>query len=242
MKIVQHQRRLPRTRLAAAALVSMVLAVATLSVDAATVRAQTNGTQTGNTRSSDTPQASKTQPDTKWADPDIARIVTYLNGIKTLQGRFVQIAPDGSVTQGEVYLRRPGRMRFKYDPPTPVLIVADGVWLVLWDKELDQVDRIPLSSTPLAFLIRDKVSFDDPIIIRKIIRQTGLLNVTVYDKRREDDGDITLVFSDRPLALRQWVVTDPQQLQTRVSLYDIETNVPLDIKLFVFTDSGPSIP
>ena len=175
-------------------------------------------------------------------DPDIARIVTYLNGIRTLRGRFVQIAPDGDVTEGDVYMRRPGRMRFKYDPPTPVLIVADGVWLVLWDKELDQVDRVPLSATPLAFLIRDKVSFADPIVIRKIDRQLGLLNVTVFDKRREDDGDITLVFSDQPLALRQWVVTDPQLLQTRVSLYDIETNIPLDIKLFVFTDSGPSIP
>tara|TARA_B100000686_G_scaffold62176_2_gene66777 strand:+ start:696 stop:1334 length:639 start_codon:yes stop_codon:yes gene_type:complete len=175
-------------------------------------------------------------------DPDIIRITDYLNSIKSLQGRFVQVAPNGSITQGDVFMRRPGRLRFKYDSPTPILIIADGVWLVLWDKELDQVDRVPLSSTPLAFLVRDQVSFGDPIVIRRIERQPGLLNVTVFDKRREDDGDITLIFSDQPLRLRQWLVTDAQQLQTRVSLYDLVTNVPLDIKLFVFTDSGPSLP
>ena len=224
------------TRRGLTALIAVVLAMAAPSGEVTTARAQTNTGQSGAAQSTDA------QSKQVWTDPDIARIVTYLNGIKTLQGRFVQIAPDGNITQGDVYLRRPGRMRFKYDPPTPVLIVADGVWLVLWDKELDQVDRVPLSSTPLAFLIRDKVSFDDPIIIRKIVRQTGLINVTVYDKRREDDGDITLIFSDPPLRLRQWVITDPQQLQTRVSLYDIETNLPLDIKLFLFTDSDPSIP
>jgi len=176
------------------------------------------------------------------SDPDIARIVDYLNSIKSLKGRFVQVAPNGNVTQGDVFMRRPGRLRFKYDSPTPILIIADGFWLVLWDKELDQVDRVPLSSTPLAFLVREQVSFSDPIVIRSIERAPGLLNVTVFDKRREDDGDITLVFSVQPLRLRQWLVTDAQHLQTRVSLYDLVANVPLDIKLFVFTDSGPSIP
>lgn len=175
-------------------------------------------------------------------DPDITRIVDYLNGIRTLQGRFVQIAPDGSVSEGDVFVRRPGRLRFKYDPPTPLLIVADGFWLVLWDKELDQVERVPLSSTPLGFLVDEKVSFAAPIVIRRIERQPGLLNVTVFDERRDDQGEITLVFSDRPLRLRQWLVTDAQQLQTRISLDDVETNIPLDIKLFVFTDSGPRIP
>lgn len=188
------------------------------------------------------PAAAQSGTGVATSNPDIRRIISYLNGIRSLQGRFVQIAPDGGVTQGDVYLRRPGRMRFKYDPPTPILIVADGLWLVLWDKELDQIDRVPLSSTPLAFLIRDKVSFDKPIVIRSVERQPGLLKVTVFDYRRDDEGDITLIFSDQPLALRQWVVTDPQLLQTRVSLYDIETNVPLDSKLFVFTDSGPSLP
>ena len=176
------------------------------------------------------------------ADPDLARIVDFLNSIRTLKARFVQIAPDGGVSEGEMYMRRPGRLRFAYDPPMPLLMVADGFWLVLWDKELDQVDRVPLASTPLGFLVRDEVSFGDPIVVRRLERQPGVLSLTVFDRRREDEGELTLVFDEAPLRLRQWLVTDAQRLQTRVSLFGIETNVPVDGRLFVFTDEGPAIP
>ena len=176
------------------------------------------------------------------ADADLARIVDYLNGIRSLQARFVQVAPDGGVSEGEMFMRRPGRLRFAYDPPMPLLMVADGLWLVLWDKELDQIDRVPLASTPLGFLVRDQVSFGDPIVVRSLERQPGLLSLTLFDKRREDEGELTLVFTEAPLRLRQWLVTDAQRLQTRVSLFGIETNIPLDGRLFVFTDEGPAIP
>ena len=175
-------------------------------------------------------------------DPDIARIVDYLNGIRTLKARFVQIAPDGGVSEGDLFMRRPGRLRFEYDPPMPLLIVADGFWLVLWDKELDHVDRVPLASTPLGFLVDEAVSLGDPLVVRRLERQPGLLNLTVFDRRREDEGELTLVFGDRPLSLRQWLVTDAQQLQTQVSLYEVETNIPVDGRLFVFSDPEPDVP
>lgn len=176
------------------------------------------------------------------ADADLARIVEFLNSIRTLKARFVQVAPDGGVSEGEMYMRRPGRLRFAYDPPMPLLMVADGLWLVLWDKELDQVDRVPLASTPLGFLVRNEVSFGDPIVVRRLERQPGVLSLTVFDRRREEEGELTLVFDEAPLRLRQWLVTDAQRLQTRVSLFAIETNVPIDGRLFVFTDEGPAIP
>ena len=179
------------------------------------------------------------------ADPveaDLARIVDHLNGIRSLKARFVQVAPDGGVSEGEMFMRRPGRLRFAYDPPMPLLMVADGLWLVLWDKELDQIDRVPLASTPLGFLVRDEVSFGDPIVVRSLERQPGLLSLTVFDKRREDEGELTLVFTEAPFSLRQWLVTDAQRLQTRVSLFGVETNIPLDGRLFVFTDEGPAVP
>ena len=175
-------------------------------------------------------------------DPDIARIVDFLNSIRSLKARFVQVAPDGGISEGEMFMRRPGRLRFAYDPPMPLLIVADGLWLVLWDKELDQIDRVPLASTPLGFLVKDEVSFGDPIVVRRLERQPGVLKLTVFDRRHEDEGELTLVFSEAPLSLRQWLVTDAQRLQTRVSLFGIETNIPLDGRLFVFTDEGPAVP
>ena len=176
------------------------------------------------------------------AEADLARIVDFLNGIRSLKARFVQVAPDGGVSEGEMFMRRPGRLRFAYDPPMPLLMVADGLWLVLWDKELDQIDRVPLASTPLGFLVRDEVSFGDPIVVRRLERQPGLLSLTVFDRRREDEGELTLVFTEAPLSLRQWLVTDAQRLQTRVSLFGVETNIPLDGRLFVFTDEGPGVP
>lgn len=175
-------------------------------------------------------------------DPDVARVEAYLNGIKSFKGRFLQVGPDGGIAQGQVFMRRPGNMRFQYDPPTPLLIVADGTWLVIWDKKLDQVDRVPLSSTPIDFLVQREVKLTGRVRVKSVEKQTGLLALTVYDNDRKDDGEITLIFNAEPLDLRQWVVTDTQGLQTRVSLFEVESNIPLDIKLFVFTDSGPSIP
>ena len=176
------------------------------------------------------------------ADPQIARIETYLNSLQSFKGRFLQIAPDGRIAEGQVFMRRPGRIRFQYEPPTPLLIVADGTWLVVWDKKLDQVDRVPLGSTPIGFLVAREVKLSGRIAVKSLRTEPGLIYLTAYDTERKDDGDITLVFGAEPLQLRQWIVTDPQNFETKVSLFDIETNLALDIRLFVFTDSGPSIP
>ncbi|MSP52266.1 MAG: outer membrane lipoprotein carrier protein LolA [Alphaproteobacteria bacterium] len=175
-------------------------------------------------------------------EENLAGIEAYLNSVRTFKGRFLQIAPDGNVSQGSVFMRRPGRMRFQYDPPTPLLIVSDGTWLMIWDKKLDQVDRVPLGSTPIGFLLEREVKLASRVDEASIRREPGFIYLTARDAKQKEDGDITLVFSTAPLELRQWIVTDAQKLQTRVSLFEIETNLPLDIKLFVFTDSGPSVP
>lgn len=172
---------------------------------------------------------------------DIARAEAYLNGFETLKARFVQIAPDGGLAEGDVYLRRPGRLRFEYDPPVPLLIVADRVWLILYDSELDQIDRLPLWSTPISVLVDDTVRFSDKIKVIGIARNPGSLRITLQDTDRPEEGLLTLVFTDQPLALRSWVVTDSQGLETTVALSDIETGVTLDPRLFVIAEK-PLIP
>src|SRR5690606_33814476 len=98
----------------------------------------------------------------------------YLNSIETLQARFVQIGPQGQISEGDLYLRRPGRLRFEYEPPVPILIVADGTWLVLYDKELEQVQRYPVYETPLGVLVARKVDLNDPNIrITDVVRDAG---------------------------------------------------------------------
>lgn len=170
---------------------------------------------------------------------DVARIEAYLNTITSLRGRFLQVAPDGAVSEGKVWLRRPGRLRFEYDPPVPVLVVADGLFVVMHDKELGQVNRIPLGTTPLSVLLRDEIKLAGGVAVKGVERQPGTLRVTVFDTDRPREGELTLVFSDMPLALRQWVVTDARGLSTSVSLANVEFNLPLEGRLFVFTDPAP---
>ena len=170
---------------------------------------------------------------------DIARIEAYLNDIRTMKGRFLQVAADGAMANGVFYLRRPRRFRFEYAPPSPVLLVGDGLWLIFHDRELGQVSRVPLTSSPLGLLIDDEVSLTDHAAIISIVREPGIIRITLNDPEKPEQGELTLVLADPPLALRQWLVTDAQGLTTRISLFETEANVPLDAKLFTFSDPPP---
>ncbi len=173
---------------------------------------------------------------------DLGRVENYLNGIKSLDAKFVQIAPDGSLSEGKLYLMRPGRIRFEYAPPSPILVVADGTWIVFHDAELKQTTRLPLGSTPLSILMRDKVALDGAVTVKRVERAPGSLRVTLFDTDKPKEGQLTLVFSDQPLALKQWVVQDAQGQSTTVALDKIETNVDFKQSLFVYFDSSPRDP
>lgn len=170
---------------------------------------------------------------------DVARIESYLNGVRSLEARFVQVAPDGSISEGRVLMRRPGRMRFEYDPPVPILLVADGNFMIFHDKQLKQTSHIPLGSTPLSFLVQEKIDFAKAANIERIERGPGALRMTVSDPKKTRDGKITLVFSDQPMLLKQWVVQDGNGQQTTVALSQMQTNIPLKSDLFYFVDMSP---
>ena len=170
---------------------------------------------------------------------DIARIEAYLNDIRTMRGRFLQVAADGAMANGVFYLRRPRRFRFEYAPPSPVLLVGDGLWLIFHDRELGQVSRVPLTSSPLSLLIDNEVSLTDHAAHASIVREPGVIRITLNDPEEPEQGELTLVLTDPPLALRQWHVTDAQGLTTRISLFETEANVPLEAKLFTFSDPPP---
>lgn len=167
---------------------------------------------------------------------DIAKVEDYLNGITTASAKFTQIGPNGGLSRGTFYMRRPGRLRFEYDPPVPLLIVADGVWLVLYDRELKQVNRFPLYETPLGVLVADKIKLSGDVQVTRVDRQGGILRVRMIDTNRPDEGWLSLAFSEPPLELRQWHVRDAQGGVTNIALSDLQTGVKLDPKLFVFID------
>lgn len=167
---------------------------------------------------------------------DLQRLSTYLTEQRTLKGKFVQIAPDGLISDGTFYLRRPGRMRFEFTPPAPVRVIADGTWVIVEDLQLDKVDRYPLSQTPLGLILKDKVDLNQSDMVQNLEKADGILRVTAHDPDDPGKGNIILVFQDEPLALKQWVVTDAQGLRTTVTLTNVEINGPVDPALFHVSD------
>lgn len=167
---------------------------------------------------------------------DIARIEAYLNTIHTLKGRFQQIAPNGQTSGGQVWLQRPGRMRFQYDPPAPFLLVAGHGLLVFNDSQLQQTSNLPLSRTPLGILLADNLRLSGDTTVTGVTRYPGQLQVTLIRTPSPSDGSITLIFADNPLALRSWTVIDAQRRETRISLYDVVLGGTFDQSLFTFVD------
>lgn len=163
---------------------------------------------------------------------DLTRITNYLNGVGTMRGKFVQVGPDGDLSEGSFYMRRPGRIRFEYKPPNPTLIVADGYWVAVIDTVDKTIDRFPLSETPLDLLLRDRVDLRSTDAVKSIERTPGQLRVKAIDPDAPDQGSITMIFSDNPLELTQWVVIDSQGLATTVALSEVKRNVKLSPKLF----------
>lgn len=177
---------------------------------------------------------------------DLARAEQYLNTIQTLKARFIQISPAGDSVEGSVSLWRPGRMRLDYDAPSPVQIIANGKFLIYYDKQLKQVSYLDLESSIAGILVRDQVQLDgQDLKVLKISHAPDLLNVTVTHRKDPSQGQITLVFTEKPFALRQWKVLDAQGQTTTVSLYEPQVGIPLDKAQFQFVDpdakDGPDL-
>ncbi len=167
---------------------------------------------------------------------DVARIEAYLNDLHTLKARFLQVAPDGATSEGTTWLDRPGRMRFQYDKPSPLLLVAGHGLFVFYDRELKQVTNIPLSATPLGLLLREHLTLSGDVTVTGFERLPGQIQVTLVRTASPGDGSLTLVFADMPLALRQWVVLDGQRQETRVTLFDVQTGGSFDSDMFSLVD------
>lgn len=168
--------------------------------------------------------------------PLLAEIEAYLNGITTLRARFTQLAPSGAMSTGVLYLHRPGRMRFDYDPPSKILLIATDWRLVFVDGSIRQVNTVPLRQTPLGFLLDTEVSLEDEVEVTGLRAGGGEIAVTVVRRGEADQGQVTLYLGRQPVELRRWTVTDPQGLVTTVILDSLETGITLDQDLFRFRD------
>lgn len=169
---------------------------------------------------------------------DLDRVSAYLNSIHTLKAAFVQIGPEGQTDEGTFYIDKPGRMRFEYTPPNPVLVVSDGSTVAVENRRLNTTDRYPIWSTPLNLILSNDVNLRKNQEIAGVERQTGELIVEARSHSSKVNGNITLVFAEPTLELRQWTVVDAQGLSTTVSVRDVRTGVTLDPSLFVIPQAG----
>ncbi len=167
---------------------------------------------------------------------ELARISAYLNGITTLEGDFVQIDPDGILSEGRFLMRRPGRIRFEYNEPNPALVVADGSWVGVVDKRYNSVDRYPLSETPLNLILKSNVDLGSEGAVEGIEVADGQMRVRAVDPDHPERGSLTMIFGANPLELRQWIVDDAQGGATTVALSDLRSGVEIDPKNFVIPE------
>lgn len=170
----------------------------------------------------------------------LSRIETYLNDITTLSADFVQVGPDGSIAHGTFALKRPGRLRIAYAPPTPLLIVSSGFWLTFYDSELEQATYARIEETLAGFLVRETISLTaDDIIVTDLERAHGVVRISITRKADPEGGTLSLIFNDSPLQLRQWEIADATGALTRVALISPEFGHPIADSLFRFTPPRP---
>ncbi|MDX1975876.1 MAG: outer membrane lipoprotein carrier protein LolA [Rickettsiales bacterium] len=162
----------------------------------------------------------------------LQRIEDYLNNLTTVVSDFTQAAPDGSLSSGKFYLERPDKMRWEYDSPAPILMVANGGTMVYFDRELAQTSYIPVGDTPAGILLRDKIHFDDNLEVKRLTEETGIIRLTLTQSSQPENGELTLEFSDKPLALRNLVITDATKQETRVSFSSASSGQPIDSNKF----------
>ena len=172
--------------------------------------------------------------DQGWVD----RVAAALNGVTTLKARFLQIAADGGTTQGTAWLDRPGRMRFEYDKPSPLLLVANDGQVVFRDSKLDQTTTVPLERTPLGLLLAPDIKLSGDVTVSNFSHANNQVQVTLERTKSPSDGSLTLVFSDQPFALRSWTVVDAQNRETRVDLYDVAVGGAFPAALFALPAGG----
>jgi len=163
----------------------------------------------------------------------LEKVNTYFNSVTTLVGKFVQVGPDGNKTEGQFYMQKPGKIRFEYDPPSPIELISDGDTVAVRDRKLVTQDIYPLSQTPLKFLLSDKLdlmkdanvvgTYQDELFVTVVIEERNVLAGT---------HRLMIMFGKKDMQLKQWTVTDPQGYDTTVAVSDLDTGKKLDPKLF----------
>jgi outer membrane lipoprotein-sorting protein len=164
---------------------------------------------------------------------EVQKINAYINSFQSLRGDFTQVSSRGQTSRGVMLISKPGKLRFEYAPPVPLLIVSDGKWLTIKNTKRERGDQFPLSATPLRFVVTPGVDLLREADVVGFEQNEGLTSVAFQDKKGKVSGYITLIFDDANNTLQQWIITDAKGRRTTVQLANLEMGVTVDPKLFV---------
>lgn len=169
---------------------------------------------------------------------ELSQIEEYLNNLTSLEANFVQMASNGTTSEGKIYIQKPRKIRMEYAAPTSVLIVGNGENIIFNDEELDQVTNIDYEDIPATMILTNRIKIDNQNLkVADYYKDAGSTTITLEYAKSKDVGPITLVFNNHPFELRQWKIIDPQSVEITLSLYNATTGQNLDDKLFEFKKS-----
>lgn len=172
---------------------------------------------------------------------ELDRVSAALNAIHTLKSGFLQIGPQGQVDQGQIYIEKPGKVRFAYAPPSPLLIVATGGRLYVKNSRLNTIDHYDLSDTPLGLLLNDNVDLKNNPAVIGIDEHDGAITVRARTSPNRNNSNIAMVFDAPSMELRQWTVRDNQGGTTTVALQQPQKGAALDDTLFAVPVKAPAM-
>jgi outer membrane lipoprotein-sorting protein len=172
-----------------------------------------------------------------------AKVSSYLSSLQTLVGNFVQVGPDGSKTKGDFYIQKPGKVRFEYEAPSPIAIIADGSSVAVRDRKLATQDIYPLSQTPLRYLLSDRIDLLKDTNVVSVTSDDVFVSVTIEEKQALiGTSRLMLMVGAKDGQLKQWTVTDPQGYDTTVAVYNLDASKKVDPGLFKIDFTNYSTP
>lgn len=162
----------------------------------------------------------------------VDRVEAYLNSLGTMVAEFMQTSPDGTVGYGRFFLSRPGKLRWQYDPPIPILIVVNGSVLAYHDYELDQVSHVPTSSSLVGLFARDRIDLHKDLVVSNIMQGSGVVRLTLRQKGSEEEGALSLILDRDPMIIRKLEVVDATGQLTTIAFSKVQYGQELEDKLF----------
>ncbi|MEA2937500.1 MAG: hypothetical protein QOC56_1004 [Alphaproteobacteria bacterium] len=163
----------------------------------------------------------------------VDKVSAYLSHVQVMSGDFTQIGPDGRQSKGQFYVQKPGRVRFDYDDPARIDIIADGSSVVVRDRKLATQDVYPLSQTPLRYLLTDRIDLLRDTNVTGVYADDMFVTVVVEEKQALiGTSRLMMMFGAKDMQLKQWVVTDPQGYDTTIAVSNVDSKSRPDPSMF----------